>query len=99
MCEGKRAHIAFKNFAPENGPNYCHFQSIEFDALFEQLLVESDDSAKIEIYNRMEQILHDEAPIVPLFYDETVRFYAKNVTGIKSNSMNQLDLSEVKLGD
>lgn len=88
-----------KNFAPDNGPNYTHFVNAEFDGYFEQLLEEGNDSIKWDLYNKLETILIEEAPVVPLFYDETVRFYSRRVTGMKSNSMNQLDLSEVKLVD
>jgi len=86
-----------KNFAPENGPNYTHFANAEYDKLFEQLLAERNDSLKWDLYNQLEAVLIDESPVIPLFYDETVRFFSKNVSGMKANSMNQLDLSEVKL--
>lgn len=88
-----------KNFAPDHGPNYTHFVNSEYDRLFEELLAESRDTVKWEIYDRLESILLDDAPVVPLFYDETVRFFSNNVSGIKANSMNQLDLSEVRLAD
>ncbi|MBL4703643.1 MAG: ABC transporter substrate-binding protein [Flavobacteriales bacterium] len=88
-----------KNFSPENGPNYTHFSNVEYDKNFELLLEESNDTVKWDLYNKLEAILIDEAPIVPLFYDETVRFYRSTVTGIKVNSMNQLDLSEVRIQD
>ncbi len=86
-----------KNFSPENGPNYTHFANAEYDRYFEQLLTESNDSVKFDLYTKLESIIIEEAPVVPLFYDETVRFYSPKVTGIKANSMNQLDLSEVRL--
>ena len=86
-----------KSFSPERGPNYTHFANEEYDRQFELLLNENNDTVKWELYNKLEAILIEEAPIVPLFYDETVRFYRNNVSGIKVNSMNQLDLSEVKV--
>jgi len=88
-----------KNFAPENGPNYTHFANDEYDRLFEQLLMEKNDTLKWALYNELEAVLIDESPVVPLFYDETVRFFSKRVSGMRANSMNQLDLSEVKLNN
>lgn len=85
------------NFAPENGPNYTHFNNEKYDECFELLLEETNDSVKWSLCNQLEAILVEDAPIIPLFYDETVRFFSPRVSGIKANSMNQLDLSEVKL--
>ena len=45
----------------------------------------------------MEQIIIDEAPVVPLFYDEVTRFTHKNISGLKPNAMNLVILKEVKL--
>ncbi|MBT6515695.1 MAG: ABC transporter substrate-binding protein, partial [Crocinitomicaceae bacterium] len=87
------------NFAPENGPNYTHFNNKKYDECFERLLEETNDSVKWSLCNQLEAILVEDAPIIPLFYDETVRFFSPRVTGIKANSMNQLDLSEVKMNN
>ena len=37
----------------------------------------------------------DEAPIVPLYYDKVMRFSKKNVFGLKTNPVNQLNLKKV----
>ena len=37
-----------------------------------------------------------EAPVVPLFYDEVVRFTRKNVKGLGINPINLLELKQVK---
>ena len=44
----------------------------------------------------MDQILIDNAVIVPLYYDEVLRFSQKNISGFESNAMNLLDLKRVK---
>ena len=44
----------------------------------------------------MDSIVMEKAPIVPLFYDEVVRFTRKNVTGLGINPINLLDLKRVK---
>ncbi|HPW87451.1 MAG TPA: hypothetical protein PLU78_09640, partial [Chitinophagales bacterium] len=50
-----------------------------------------------ELYRKMERIIIDEAPVVPLFYDEVTRFKHKYVIGLKNNAMNMVLLKEVKL--
>ena len=37
----------------------------------------------------------DEAPIVPLYYDKIMRFSKKNVYGLETNAINQLNLKRV----
>jgi peptide/nickel transport system substrate-binding protein len=37
-----------------------------------------------------------DAPVVPLFYDEIYRFTQKNITGLEPNGLNMLDLRRVR---
>ena len=37
----------------------------------------------------------EEAAIVPLYYDKIMRFSKKNVFGLKTNPINQLNLKRV----
>lgn len=84
-----------KNFAP-NGPNYTHYQNILFDELFEQSYIETDTEKRKELYTKMDSLVLKNAPIVPLFYDEVVRFTRKEVSGLGINPTNLLDLKRVK---
>jgi peptide/nickel transport system substrate-binding protein len=85
------------NFAPDNGPNYSHFSNPHYDLYFEKCLMEKNDSIRVELFNRMEELIKEEAPVIPLFYDETARFYRSHVQGIESNAMNMLSLKRVKV--
>ncbi|MFN3918557.1 MAG: ABC transporter substrate-binding protein [Flavobacteriales bacterium] len=86
-----------KNFAPDLGSNYTHFSDMEFDKLYEKSLIAENKEERVKIFYRMEQILMDQSPVVPLFYDETARFFRKEVTGISGNAMNMLSLKRVKI--
>ena len=44
----------------------------------------------------MDQLLIDNAPIVPLYYDQVVRLVNNNISGLTSNPMNMLSLKKVK---
>ena len=44
----------------------------------------------------MDQILIDDAPIVPLFYDQVIRLVHKNISNLTTNPMNLLNLKLVK---
>lgn len=87
-----------RNFSPD-GPNYTHFKSSKYDSLYEQSILEPVDSLRLLIYQQMERIIIEEAPVVPLFYDEAIRFHHKGIKGFEINPMNLLSLKKVKKGD
>lgn len=84
-----------KNFAPA-GANYTKFSNFKFDKLYERSLKEKNDSVRYGYFRQMDQLVIEEAPIVPLFYDEIIRFVQKDVHGLESNPMNLLILKRVK---
>ncbi len=84
-----------KNFAP-NGPNTTHFKNAEYDRLYESSFAETDDKKRIALYEKMDKIMIEEAPIIPLFYDKAARFTRKNVEGLGINPLNMLDLKRVQ---
>ena len=87
-----------KNFAP-NGPNYTHFSDYEYDKIYENSLRETDPEKSKLIYSRLDSIISSKSIIVPLFYDEVIRFVSKNVVGMEINATNLLDLRRVKKND
>ncbi|RZJ71644.1 MAG: ABC transporter substrate-binding protein [Flavobacterium sp.] len=84
-----------KNFAP-NGPNYAHFKNEAFDKIYEQAFLETDDTKRQELYKKMDAIVMEEAPVIPLFYDKASRFTASNVSGLGINPLNLLVLKSVR---
>ncbi len=84
-----------KNFTP-NGPNYTHFKSAVYDSIYEHSLSMVDiDTRKLD-YQKMDSIIIAEAPIIPLYYDQVVRFTRKNISGLTPNPQNFLVLKRVK---
>ena len=84
-----------KNFAP-NGPNYTHFKNELFDTWFQQSFTETNTKKRELLYSKMDSLVMQKAPVVPLFYDEVVRFTRENVSGLGINPINLLDLKRVK---
>ena len=84
-----------KNFTP-NGPNYTHFKNDNFDSLYEQSISAVNLKIRYKLYQKMDSILIDEAPIIPLYYDQVIRFYQKNIEGLGINPIDMLDLRRVK---
>lgn len=83
-----------KNFTP-NGPNYTHFKNEVFDKLYEESFLITNTKLREQHYAKMDSIIIAEAPIVPLYYDQVVRFTQKNVKGLTNNPQNFLILKRV----
>lgn len=83
-----------KNPAP---PNYTRYNNPRFDALFEQALLEKNDSARYALYQQADQLIINDAPVVPLWYDVVVRVVQPWVSGFQPNALNMLELRKVRL--
>jgi peptide/nickel transport system substrate-binding protein len=83
-----------KNKAP-NGPNYTQFANAQFDAWYEAAARAEHDSLRLPLYRKMDSLIMEEAAIVPLYYDQVLRFYPRQVHGLEGNAMNMLDLRRV----
>jgi len=83
-----------KNFSP-NGPNYTHFKNSQYDNLFESSYLLRNEVLRREYYKKLDSIIIENAVIIPLYYDKVMRFTNKNVQGLKSNPINQLNLKRV----
>jgi len=84
-----------ENKAP-NGPNYSRFENPQFDDWYEQANTSANDSLRLRLYQKMDSLVMAEAPIIPLYYDQVLRFYPKTISGLGGNALNLLDLSEVR---
>lgn len=83
--------------ASPKGPNYTHFDSPEFDNLYEHSMTINADTLRFKIYRQMDSLIMQQAPVAILFYDEVLRFVQKGVKGLGSNPVNLLDLRRVEI--
>lgn len=83
-----------KNFTP-NGPNYTHFKNNTYDSLYESALKEIDLKKRHGLYQKMDSIVIKNAPVIPLYYDNVIRFTRKNIHGLGINPINLLHLKRV----
>ncbi|WP_118974074.1 ABC transporter substrate-binding protein [Taibaiella koreensis] len=77
-------------------PNYTRYQNQTFDRWYRESLQAASDTQRYALYARMDSLVASEAPVVPLYYDEMLHFTQNNVTGLKSNALNIIDLRRVK---
>jgi peptide/nickel transport system substrate-binding protein len=83
-----------KHAAP---PNYTRFRNTTFDKLYELSLTVADEQKRFKIYHQLDSIIIEEAPVVPLYYDEVLRFIQPGISGLPANAQNVLDLRFVKM--
>lgn len=83
-----------KNPAP---PNYTRYKNPEFDKAFEKAIAETTDSVRYKLYQQADQIMMNDAPVVPLWYDKAVRLVQPYVTGFHANALNLLELRYTRL--
>jgi ABC-type transport system substrate-binding protein len=82
-----------KNPAP---PNYTRYKNPRFDELFEKAIRETNDSIRYNLYREADQVMIDDAPVVPLWYDEVVHLVQPNISGFPANALNLLELRRVR---
>ena len=83
-----------KNPAP---PNYTRYKNPLFDVLYEQSTREPNDSIRYQLYQKMDQLIMQDAPVVPLWYDMVIHLVQPNVKGFQPNALNWLELRRVKI--
>ena len=82
-----------KNPAP---PNYTRYKNVDFDLLYEKALSEKNDSLRYNLYQQMDRIIINDAPVVPLWYDMAIHLVHLNIQNFYPNSLNLLELRRVK---
>jgi oligopeptide transport system substrate-binding protein len=87
-----------RNFSP-TGPNYTHFNHPEYDRLFEEALNIQEDRIRYAVYRELDRMIVKEAAVVPLYYDQVVRFIPEGLSGLGSNPMNMLHLKYARWTD
>ena len=84
-----------KNFAP-NGSNYFHYKDHQFDSLYDKAFTVTNIEERQHLYTTMDSLAMQKALMVPLFYDEVIRFTRKNVKDLGINPIDLLDLRRVR---
>jgi len=80
-----------KNYSPA-GPNYFHYKNPEIDNLYTQSLTITNDSIRTKLYHTIDQKIMNDAPVVALFYDRSIRLVQNNISNLPTNPLNLLVL-------
>ncbi len=93
-AENYMAMFYSKNPAP---PNYTRYQNPAFDQLYEKALLENNDSLRYQLYREMDQLVINDAPVIPIWYDMAFHLVQPNITGFYPNALNLLELRRARL--
>lgn len=85
-----------KNPAP---PNYTRYKNEQFDWLFEKALTEENDSIRYKLYQQADQLVINDAPVVPLWYDKVIWLVQPQLKNFRPNALNLLELRKATLAD
>jgi oligopeptide transport system substrate-binding protein len=83
-----------KNPAP---PNYTRYKNPVYDALYEKAIAEKNDTVRYGIYQQMDQLIMNDAPVVPLWYDMAIHLVHTNIHNFEPTGLNLLELRRVKI--
>jgi peptide/nickel transport system substrate-binding protein len=83
-----------KNPAP---PNYTRYKNASFDTLLEKALTEQNDSLRYIYYRQADQLIMQDAPVVPLWYDKAIHLVQPYIKEFKPNALNILELRRAYL--
>ena len=84
-----------KNHTPK-GPNYTFFKSDDYDKLYNKTESSESNSNAMLIRGSMEDLIYQYSPVIPLYYDMSIRILNKRIKGLNNNPINMLDLRKVK---
>lgn len=87
--------ILFRSGSENNAFDYSN---LGLDALLNQAAVEQDVTMRLSLYQRIERIVVDEAPCLPLWHGVNYILVRPHVTGYELNPLGIADLTRVKVG-
>jgi len=71
--------------------NFDRYVNPRFDSAFNAARLIPDKAARFAALSAAEQIMIDDAPVMPIFYDENFRLEQLNVRNLPENPMNYMD--------
>ncbi len=93
-AENYMAMFYSKNPAP---PNYTRYHNPAFDILYEKALQENNDSLRYALYRQMDQVVINDAPVIPIWYDMAIHLIQPNIENFYPNGLNLLELRRARI--
>ncbi len=79
----------------ESSINYFRYSNPAFDTLYEAALLEIEDKKRMELYAKADQILMNDAVVMPLYFNNSIRLINPALRDFDINNMEYRDLAVV----
>jgi peptide/nickel transport system substrate-binding protein len=83
------------NITEGSAVNSYKFRNAEFDATFEKALLESDLEKRNALYNKCDQMIVDNAAVMPILTDDHIVIVNARVRNFKASPMEEMNLTDV----
>ena len=93
--------ISYGGFVPSSltessYPNSSRYVNKEYDKLYDDAISSIDEARKNELCLKAEQMMLNDAPIIPLWYNENYRLLQTTISGYQPSVMHIQNLIHVK---
>lgn len=78
-------------------PNYTRYNNPIFDDLYQEAISEPNEAKRLHMYQELDKIIVEDAPVIFLFYDQSANFYSKRVSNIENNAINLLEIDQIRI--
>jgi len=72
-----------KNIRPGKSPNAARYRNPRVDALLDRAHVTPVGAAREALYREAEELILQDLPWIPLYYEVETRYYREGVTGVR----------------
>jgi peptide/nickel transport system substrate-binding protein/oligopeptide transport system substrate-binding protein len=86
-------------FGSEMADNYIVYANPEFDELLEQAAAERDSARRTDLYQQANQLLIDDAVVLPLYYDVAYTLVRPGVQNLVVTPLGILYLDTARIGE
>lgn len=91
--------VTYQVFQGGSPNNFTGWSNQAYDSLLAQLRQETRAVKKLQLMRQLEDILWEEAPMIPLLHQVNKYAYSKRVSGFRSNSFGVVLFREIRLPD
>lgn len=93
-------NMFYGKYVPENPDdmslvNFSRYKNDDYDKLYEEALRETDETKRMELFAKCDQMIIDEAVVMPIYYDTYQRLLQTNIANFPINAMEYRDFSRV----
>ena len=86
-------------FVSGNGNNHTGWSNTQYDRLIQQANQTANQNERFELFQQAEQILIDESPVAPIYYEMSANLVNPRVKGVYPNALTYYPFKSVYLSD